>query len=81
MTLDSWAVTSHDGRTVQYAYKELSDGTAAISATANGCTTMILQRNLRAPMTRGQVEAAFEQNFASSGPLIQPRSGGASVGR
>jgi hypothetical protein len=81
MNLDSWLVTSFDGRTIQYAYKELSDGTAAISATANGCTTMILQRNLRAPMTRAQVEAAFEQNFASSGPLVRPRSGATSLGR
>jgi hypothetical protein len=81
MTLDSWSVIAHDGRTIQYAYKELSDGTAAISTTADGCTTMILQRNLRAPMTRAQVEAAFEHNFASSGHPIQSRSGGASVGR
>ena len=81
MTLDSWSATSRDGRTIQYAYKELSDGTAAISATADGCTTMILQRNLKAPMTRAQVEAAFEENFASCGHFIERRSGGASLGR
>ncbi|MGH9746415.1 MAG: hypothetical protein ACRD59_09965 [Candidatus Acidiferrales bacterium] len=75
MNLDSWFATSPAGRTTKYAYKELSDGTAAISATADGCTTMILQRNLRAPMTRAQVEAAFEANLATNHHPIEHRSG------
>jgi hypothetical protein len=81
MTLDSWSAASLDGRTTQYAYKELSDGTAAISATSDGSTTMILQRNLRAPMTRAEVESAFGQHFASCGHFIERRSGGTSLVR
>jgi hypothetical protein len=77
MTQDSWSATSPSGRTIKYAYKELSDGTAAVSATVDGQTTMILQRNLKAPMTHAQVEAAFEEKLAGSNPPIEHRSGAA----
>lgn len=64
MRVDSWSSTALDGRTVKYAYKELSDGIAAISATIEGWSVMILQKSVRAPLTRGQVEAFFGENFA-----------------
>jgi hypothetical protein len=61
MKEDSWKVISADGRIVKYAYKELSDGIAGISAKVNGRFLMILQRSIRAPLTRKQVEAVFAQ--------------------
>jgi len=48
---------------VRYGYKELSDGVAAISASVEGRSLMILQRSLRAPLTRAEVEALFEEKF------------------
>jgi len=59
---DSWNAISHDGRVVHYAYKELSDGIAGISAETCRRFVMILQRSIRAPLTRKQVEAVFEQS-------------------
>ena len=61
MRYDSWVAASRDGTIVQYAYKELSDGIAGISAEKGGTFLMILQRSIRAPLTRKQVEAVFEQ--------------------
>jgi hypothetical protein len=63
MSFDLWYRTSVDGRRVKYGYKELSDGVAAISATVEGRSVMILQRSVRAPMTREEVEAVFAGNF------------------
>lgn len=63
MSFEYWHATSPEGRVIKYGYKELSDGVAAISATVEGRTLMILQRSLRAPMTRSQVEALFEENY------------------
>jgi len=63
MSFEYWYATSPEGRVIKYGYKELSDGVAAISATVEGRSLMILQRSLRAPMTRGQVEALFEENY------------------
>ena len=63
MKEDSWIGTLPDGRVVKYAYKELSDGVAALSAKVEGRLTMVVQRDIRAPQTRKQVEAVFEQNF------------------
>jgi hypothetical protein len=63
MKEDSWISTLPDGRVVKYAYKELSDGVAALSAKVEGRFTMVVQRDIRAPQTRKQVEAVFEQNF------------------
>ena len=63
MKQDSWIGTLPDGRIVQYAYKELADGVAALSAKVEGRLTMVVQRDIRAPVTRKQVEAVFEQNF------------------
>jgi hypothetical protein len=60
MKEDTWDTISNDGRIVKYAYKELSDGIAGISAKKNGRFLMILQRSVRAPLTRKQVEAVFE---------------------
>ena len=62
MREDSWNVISADGRIVQYAYKELSDGVAGISTETDRRFVMILQRSIRAPLTRKQVEAVFEQD-------------------
>jgi hypothetical protein len=42
-------------------YKELSDGVAGISAKTDGRFVMIVQRSIRAPLTRKQVEAVFER--------------------
>jgi len=61
MRYESWTTTSPDGKTVSFAYKELSDGVAGISAKTDGRFVMILQRNIRAPLTREQVEAVFQQ--------------------
>jgi hypothetical protein len=61
MKQDFWKVISDDGKIVKYGYKELSDGIAGISAKANGQFLMILQRSIRAPLTRKQVEAVFAQ--------------------
>jgi hypothetical protein len=63
MSFEYWYATSPEGRVIRYGYKELSDGVAAISASVEGRSLMILQRDLRAPMTRGQVEALFEENY------------------
>ena len=62
MKEDTWDKISNDGRIVKYAYKELSDGVAGISAKKNGRFLMILQRSIRAPLTRKQVEAVFERS-------------------
>ena len=56
MKYDSWTAISTDGRTVKYAYKELSDGVAGVSKNVDGRFLMILQRSIRAPLTRKQVE-------------------------
>jgi hypothetical protein len=61
MSFEYWYATSSEGRVIRYGYKELSDGVAAISATVEGRSLMILQRSLRAPMTRAQVETVFEE--------------------
>jgi len=61
MSFEYWYATSSEGRVIRYGYKELSDGIAAISATVEGRSLMILQRSLRAPLTRAQVEALFQQ--------------------
>ena len=63
MSFEYWYATSPEGRVIRYGYKELSDGVAAISATVEGRSVMILQRSLRAPLTRAQVEALFEENY------------------
>jgi len=62
MRVDSWCATALDGRTVKYAYKELSDGIAAISATIEGWSVMIFQKGVRAPLTRDEVESMIEEN-------------------
>jgi hypothetical protein len=61
MRQDSWNSTSSDGKIVKYGYKELTDGIAAISKKVDGKLLMILQRSVRAPLTRKQVEVVFEQ--------------------
>lgn len=66
MCFEYWYATSPEGRVVRYGYKELTDGVAAISATVNGRSVMILQKSLRAPLTREQVEAVLEENLAES---------------
>ena len=64
MSFEYWYATSSEGRVIRYGYKELSDGVAAISATVEGRSVMILQKSLRAPLTRAQVEALFEEESA-----------------
>ena len=44
MSFEYWYATSPEGRVIKYGYKELSDGVAAISATVEGRSLMILQR-------------------------------------
>ncbi len=61
MRYDSWTTTSPDGKIVRFAYKELSDGVAGISAKMDGRFVMILQRSIKPPLTREEVEAFFEQ--------------------
>jgi len=58
---ESWTATSSDGKIVRFAYKELADGVAGISAKTDGRFVMIVQRSIRAPLTREQVEAVFER--------------------
>ena len=67
MSFEYWYATSPEGRVVRYGYKELSDGVAAISATVEGRSLMILQKSLRVPMTHAQVEALFEEKSAARG--------------
>jgi hypothetical protein len=59
---DAWIAPSSDGRIVKLAYKELSDGIAGISAETDRRFVMILQRSIRAPLTRKQVDTVFEQS-------------------
>jgi len=73
MRVDSWCSTALDGRTIKYAYRELSDGIAAVSATIEGWSVMILQNSVRAPLTREEVESLFEVNPAI-GHLLTGRS-------
>jgi hypothetical protein len=63
MKEDSWSGRLSEGRIVKYAYKELSDGVVVLSAEVDGQLTMVVQRAIRTPVTRKQVEAAIEQNF------------------
>ena len=67
MRYDSWTTKSSDGRTVEFAYKELSDGVAGISAKTDLISVMVIQRSIRAPLTRKQVERIFEQTVALPG--------------
>ena len=67
MSFEYWYATSPEGRIIKYGYKELTDGVAAVSATVDGRTLMILQRSIRAPLTRGQVEAVLEENLVMRG--------------
>jgi hypothetical protein len=62
MRYESWTATSPDGKIVRFAYKELSDGIAGISVKSEERFVMILQRSIRAPLTRKQVEAVFERS-------------------
>jgi hypothetical protein len=73
MRMDSWCSTALDGRTIKYAYRELSDGIAAISATIEGWSVMILQKSVRAPLTREEVESLFEENPAIGHLLLGHR--------
>jgi hypothetical protein len=63
MKEDSWSGRLSEGRIVEYAYKELSNGVVALSAKVDGQLTMVVQRNIGTPVTRKQVEAVIEQNF------------------
>ena len=62
MRYESWTAISPDGKIGRFEYKELSDGIAGISATKGGRFVMILQRSIRAPLTRKEVEAVFERD-------------------
>lgn len=75
MSFEYWYATSPEGRVIKYGYKELTDGVAAVSATVDGRTLMILQRSIRAPLTRDQVEAVLEENLVTRGlPASRPAS-------
>jgi hypothetical protein len=65
MRYDSWIATSSEGRKVEFAYKELSDGFAAISAKTDEISVMVFERSIPAPLTREQVEKIFEQDYCS----------------
>ena len=80
MSFEYWYATSPEGRVIRYGYKELSDGVAAISATVEGRSLMILQRSLRAPMTRAQVEAQFEEKSAVRDLANEPDRSSAASG-
>jgi hypothetical protein len=80
MRVDSWCATALDGRTVKYAYKELSDGIAAISATIEGWSVMMFQKGVRAPLTRRQVEALFEEKFEVGDLTVERQHSRASLG-
>ncbi len=73
MSFEYWYAISPEGRVIKYGYKELSDGVAAISASVEGRSLMILQRSLRAPMTRSQVEALFEEKLCRVCDLTSAR--------
>jgi hypothetical protein len=63
MRHDSWIATSSEGRKVESAYKELSDGVAAISAKTDESYVMVFERGVRAPLTQEQVEEIFECDY------------------
>ena len=65
MRYDSWIATSSEGRKVEFAYKELSDGFAAISAKTDEISVMVFERSIPAPLTREQVEKIFEHDYCS----------------
>jgi|ERR1700678_3025968 hypothetical protein len=60
MRYDSWIATSSQGKKVEFAYKELSDGFAAISAKTDETSVMVFERRIPAPLTRAQVQKIFE---------------------
>jgi hypothetical protein len=62
MRSDSWIATSSEGIKVEFAYKELSDGVAVISAKTEESSIMVFERGVTAPVTRDQVEKIFERN-------------------
>jgi hypothetical protein len=62
MRYDSWIATSSEGRKVEFAYKELSDGVAAISAKTGELSIMVFERSVNVPLTRQQVEKFFERD-------------------
>jgi|ERR1700735_165620 hypothetical protein len=66
MRYDSWTATSSSGRTVEFGYKELSDGVAAISAKTDDASVMVFQRTVTTPVTREQVEKIFEHDCRPS---------------
>jgi hypothetical protein len=83
MNEDTWIGTLPDGRIVKYGYKELSDGVAALSAKVEGRLVMIVQKDVRAPVTREEVAALFEHNLPAedcgTGSVEQRRDGEASA--
>lgn len=66
MRYDSWIATSSEGRKVEFAYKELSDGVAAVSAKTEELSIMVFERGIPAPLTRAQVEKFFECDTCSA---------------
>jgi hypothetical protein len=62
MRHDSWIATSSEGIKVEFAYKELSDGVAAISAKTAESSIMVFERSVKVPLTREQVEKIFERD-------------------
>lgn len=80
MRVDSWCATAPDGRTIKYAYKELSDGIAAVSATIEGWSVMIFQKGARTPLTRRQVEAFFDERFEVGNLTVEREHSRASLG-
>jgi hypothetical protein len=62
MRYDSWVATSSEGRKVEFAYKELSDGVAAISAKTEELSIMLFERCVTTPLTREQVQRFFERD-------------------
>ena len=59
MKKDEWTAALPDGRNVKYTFRQLTDTIATISAQLVGNDIVHMHNNVRASITREQVEADF----------------------
>jgi hypothetical protein len=62
MKEDSSDAFSIDGRILEYAWNERSDGVASARTKVNGRFLMILQRSIGTTWTRAQMDTAFRRD-------------------
>ncbi len=64
MKKDEWIAALPDGRNVKYTFQQLPGELATISAQVEGNVVIHMHNNVRASMTRKEVEADFEPDLA-----------------